>query len=172
MSHKVYYEHTVATTWKISFEEVENRDPLASEILRLMAFLDGAKIQKELFEAGGKTLTDEWKLSKATTWSIEDAFGCLQSYSLVRPLEGNDVSMHLLVQQVMLEHIRLSGQNFSDAALKLVRSQFPWGGDLENFGRCLKYLSQAKVCVQRIQRLEYILTNCSLVGGIPRRIFR
>ena len=148
MSHKVYYEHTVATTWKISFEEVDDRDPLASEILRLMAFLDGSKIQKELFEEGGKALTDEWKLSKATIWSIEDSFGCLQSYSLVRPLEGNDVSMHLLVQEVVREHVRLSGHDFSNGALKLVCSQFPWGGDLENLGRCLKYVSQAKVCSQ------------------------
>src|SRR5579864_1289694 len=56
--------------------------------------------------------------------------------------------MHLLVQQVMLDHITLSGQNFSNAALKLVRSQFPWGGYLENLGLCLKYVSQAKVCLQ------------------------
>jgi len=60
MSHKVYYEHTVATTWKISFEEVDSRDILASELLRLIAFLNGAKIQKELFEVGGKSLTEEW----------------------------------------------------------------------------------------------------------------
>ena len=52
-SHKKrFYQETVATTWKISFEEVDRRDPLAGEILRLMTFLDGAKIQKELFEEG------------------------------------------------------------------------------------------------------------------------
>ena len=167
MSHKVYYEHAVATTWKISFKEVEDRDPLASEILRIMAFLDGAKIQKELFEEGGKTLTDEWKLSKATIWSIEDALGCLQSYSLVRPLEGNDVSMHILVQEVMREHVRLSGYNFSNVALKLVWSQFPWGGDLKNLDRCLKYVSQAKVCVQNDSESgRYSDELVSLVGSL------
>ena len=172
MSHKVYYEYTVATTWKISFDEVDNRNALASEILRLMAYLDGARIQKELLEVGGKTLTEEWKLSKATTWSIEDAFGCLLSYSLIHPLEGNDVSMHLLVQQVMLEHITLSGQNFSNAALRLVCSQFPWGGDLENLGLCLKYVSQARSMRSDEFRDWNIFRRISSVGGIPRRIFQ
>src|ERR1700721_3067901 len=99
MSHKVYYEQTVASTWKISFDEVESRDPLASEILCLMAFLDGARIQREIFEAGGPCLTDEWRLSKADIWTMEKSFGCLQSYSLIRRLDDNDLSMHILVQQ-------------------------------------------------------------------------
>jgi hypothetical protein len=41
---QLYYKNTVAKTWKISFNEVDNRDALAREILRLMAFLDGTKI--------------------------------------------------------------------------------------------------------------------------------
>ena len=146
--HEVYYKHTVATTWKISFEEVDARDPLASEILRLMAFLDGTKIPRELFVAGGKSLTTDWRLSNATIFSIEDSLGCLQSFSLVRRLTENDISIHVLVQQVMQEHIGAYGHTFSCAALKLVQSQFPWGGDLQKFSVCLKYMSQAKICIE------------------------
>ena len=113
-----------------------------------MAFLDGRKIQKELFEEGPKTLADEWKLSKAMAWDIEMAFGCLLSYSLVRPLGGNDVSMHLLVQEVIQEHVQFLGHDFANVALKLVRSLFPWGGGLENINQCLKYISQVKVCTR------------------------
>src|SRR5437773_4861976 len=74
------------------------------------------------------------------------AFGCLLSYSLVRPLGWNDVSMHLLVQEVIQEHVQFLGHDFANMALKLVRSLFLWGGDLENIDQCLKYISQVKVC--------------------------
>jgi tetratricopeptide (TPR) repeat protein len=154
VSHEVYYKQTVATTWKISFDEIDSRDPLAGEILRLMAFLDGSNIQKELFEAGGKSLDDDWKLTNATIPNIEDSFGCLLSFSLVRPLTENDVSVHVLVQQVIQEHVRPNGLIFSTAALKLVCSQFPWGGDLQNFSNCLKYLSQAKMCIEKDSEFE------------------
>src|SRR5579859_7906240 len=152
-SHEVYYKHTVATTWKISFDEIDTRDPLASEALRLMAFLDGTRIQMELFEAGGKSLTTGWRLSNATMSSIEDSLGCLQSFSLVRRLTGDDISIHVLVQQVMKEHIGASRHIFYTAVLNLVESQFPWGGDLQNFSVCLKYMSQAKICIENFPEL-------------------
>src|SRR5579859_1716014 len=153
LSHEVYYKHTVATTWKISFDEVETRDPLASEILRLMAFLDGTRIQMELFEAGGKSLTAGWRLSNATMFSIEESLGCLQSFSLVRRLTGDDISINVLVQEVMKEHIGASRNIFYTAVLSLVGSQFSWGGDLQNFSVCLKYMSQAKICIEKYPEL-------------------
>src|SRR5579859_4432330 len=154
LSHEVYYKNTVATTWKISFDEVDTRDPLASEILRLMAFLDGTRIQMELFETGGKSLTAGWRVSNATMSSIEDSLGCLQSFSLVRRLTGDDISIHVLVQQVMKEHIGVSRHFFNTTVLSLVGSQFSWGGDLQNFSVCLKYMSQAKICIEKYPELE------------------
>ena len=124
MSHKIYYQATVATTWELSFKEIDKQDPLASEILRLMTFFDVTKIQKVLFETAAKLLTNEWRLSKATLWEIERSFRKLLSYSLVRPHADYDVTVHLLVQQVMLKHIGLKSLAFLGAALKLVRYQF------------------------------------------------
>ena len=49
-AHKeLYYHETVATTWNVSFKAIEKTDPLANIILRISAFLDGKKIQKDLF---------------------------------------------------------------------------------------------------------------------------
>ena len=148
ISHKVYYEKTVATTWKISFTRVDQQDPLASEILRLMIFLDGSKIQKDLFTAASEVLNENWRLSKATLLTIEYALRSLQTYSLIRPLSGNNIAIHLLVQQVMLADIGEDALIYFEAALKLVHSQFPWGGDLENLNRCLSYLAQGQSCVK------------------------
>ncbi|TMC18227.1 MAG: hypothetical protein E6J34_17640, partial [Chloroflexi bacterium] len=48
----VYYKHTIASTWEMSFQAIDEIDPLASKLLRLIAFLDGKFIQKELFTKG------------------------------------------------------------------------------------------------------------------------
>src|SRR5579859_4320469 len=66
----------------------------------------------------------------------------------------DDISIHVLVQQVMKEHIGVSRHIFYTAVLSLVGSQFPWGGDLQNFGVCLKYMSQAKICIEKYPELE------------------
>ena len=162
MSHKIYYQATVATTWELSFKEIDKQDPLASEILRLITFFDGAKIQKVLFEKAAEILTNEWRLSKATPWQIGRSFKNLLSYSLVRPRAGDDVTIHLLVQQVMLEHIGLKSSTFFEAALKLIKSQFPSGGDLENLWMCLEYLSHAQSCANYASVLGN--NSCDMAG--------
>ena len=148
LSHKIYYHETVATTWKISFAAVEQQDPLASEILRLIAFLDGAKIQMELLQARCEVLDNEWRLSEATDLSIEDALGCLLSYSLVRRLLDDDIAVHLLVQEIVRESSIESASLYFEGALKLVEYQFPWGGDLANLDSCMKYLAQGRSCAK------------------------
>ena len=147
--HKIrFYKETVATTWKISFDEVDVRDPLAGEIMRLMTFLDGVKIQKELFEKGGRSLPNNWRLATASVLNVENALGCLQSFSLIRRLPDNDIAIHLLVQQVILGYIETEVSIYFGAALMLIKNRFRWGGDLENLSTCLKYLSQARSCVK------------------------
>jgi len=146
ISQQVYYHNTVATTWKISFDQVDKQDPLASEILRVIIFPDGSKIQKDLFTAGREVLTDNWRLSKATLLDIERSLRCLQAYSLIRPLTENNIAIHPLVQQVMLGDIGKDVSLYFDVTLKLVRYQFPWGFDLDNMNTCLNYLAQAESC--------------------------
>ena len=145
-----FYVDTVSTTWKISIEEVDKRDPLAGEILRLMVFLDGGNIQKELFE-GGRYLPEN---CIASPLHIERALGSLQSYSLIRRLAENDVAIHQLVQQVMLNYMGAEASRYFQAVLKLVRNKFPWGGDLENLNRCLKYQLQVRSCMNYRVMLE------------------
>ena len=63
--HKeLYYHETVATTWNVSFEAINKKDPLANIILRISAFLDGKLIQKDLFydaDLGNKLIAQTGK---------------------------------------------------------------------------------------------------------------
>ena len=60
----------IRTLWrrhgKSLFACVAKYDSLASEILRLMIFLDRSRIKRTLFTSGKGVLTDDWKLSEAT----------------------------------------------------------------------------------------------------------
>ena len=135
-----YYHETVHTTWNISFEAVQQRDPLAGTILRIAAFLDGKRIQKDLFYgANVKVDGHEDALSEL---AVTKAFGTLMSYSLIQSVPGEQsVEMHLLVQTVIREDPRTEKvQCFMDSA-ELVRKRFPWGGDANNLKSCLMYFS-------------------------------
>ena len=132
----------------MSFACIEKEDPLASEILQLTIFLDGSKIQKDLFLAAIEVLTEDWQLYKATLWTVELALGCLQSYSLIRPVTGNNVSVHILVQKVMLGGIGKDALKYYEAAINLVHHCFPWGGELENMDTCRKYLPHGLSCIK------------------------
>lgn len=49
---RAYYENTVATTWKLSFEQIEERNHDASNLLRLLAYLNPDGILTDFLEAG------------------------------------------------------------------------------------------------------------------------
>jgi hypothetical protein len=46
------YEDSVFTTWEVSFDEIQKRDPKAAEILTLCAFISNDEIQPEMLERG------------------------------------------------------------------------------------------------------------------------
>src|SRR5205814_663668 len=128
-----------------------------------MAFLDGAKIQYNLLQAGCNVLHNESRLSETTDLGIEDTLKCLLSYSLVRRLLGDEITVHLLVQEMVRESIADNGFLYFESALKLVESQFPWGGDLANLNTCLDYVSQARSCAKYGMFETKIYEMCSLL---------
>jgi hypothetical protein len=101
---------------------------LASEILRLIIFLNGSKTQKDLFAAANEVLNEDWRLINATLLTIE---GTQVSSNVLSYLSSyRNIAIHILVRQVML--VDIGTDAYFKAALELVHSWFPWGGDLEN----------------------------------------
>jgi tetratricopeptide (TPR) repeat protein len=152
MHRSEYYRETVSTTWSVSFKVIDQKDSLASAILRIAAFLDGKQLQKDLFYGakfnmdGNEESLSEWKVSKA--------FGTLMSYSLVRPVEGREsLEMHLLVQSVIRDDARTDRVRCFMESAKLVQRRFPWG-DGNNMKVCHNYLSQAQNCMTIARELQ------------------
>ena len=148
-----YYRETVSTTWNVSFKSIHERDRLASVILKIAAFLDGKQIQKDLFY--GATLSVDESEESVSEWEINEAFGTLMSYSLVRPIQGEEsVEMHLLVQNVIRDDEKTDKAQYFIHSAELVQKRFPWGGDANNLKSCRKYLSQTQNCVAIAEELH------------------
>jgi len=84
---------SVYVTFQMALEKVEQRSPLAGEVLRMCAFLHPDGIPTKLLNS----LSDN-------PLSLDDAMRTLNDYSLVkRVVERNILTVHRIVQQVVKE---------------------------------------------------------------------
>ena len=103
------YDHTVATTWSISFERLPDA---AKEALQALAFLDPDSVPIEFFGAcshlgpglAALDLTDP-------TVIPEEIVTPLSRYSLVHVIETQALSVHRLVQEVVLHDLGNAPEN-------------------------------------------------------------
>ncbi|EXJ79626.1 hypothetical protein A1O3_07905 [Capronia epimyces CBS 606.96] len=110
------YQHTVYTTWEVSFDEIKKENPDSADFLLLWGFLSNEKIQVEMLQRGMGLEEDE---------EVRDRIAPLLSFSLVSKTgtRGEDAfTVHPLVHE--WARIRLPDQKhrFSAEALSLVAS--------------------------------------------------
>ena len=121
MSSDDRWSKAVATTWNITFSEIESSVPEAAELLSFMAFLSPQSIPKFLLQA---VIPDEWSLTAT-------ALGTLQSYALVNAgTEVGTFNMHLLVQLAVRRRLESAGSitKWIGKVLETLSEQFPTGG--------------------------------------------
>src|SRR2546421_2449732 len=94
---------SVATTWSLSFEKVEQRNALAADLLRVCAFLAPDAIAEEIIVEGAGNLGPSLALIAEDDLALDEAIAPLLAYSLIRRnMKKKTLSMHHLVQ-VMLK---------------------------------------------------------------------
>ncbi len=117
----------VATTWALSFERVEQADPLAAELLRLCAFLDPDAIPEELLLVA----THEFHAPEVATspdeLRINAAIEVLLRFSLIqRNAETETLTVHRLVQAVIQDTMDEETHRYwEERAIKAVHQAFP-----------------------------------------------
>ena len=88
----------VATTWALSFENIEKANPAAAELLRFCAFLHPDGIPEEVFRQGASVLGSLG--SEALAWN--DVLSEILKYSLLRrDSKARTLEIHRLVQTVL-----------------------------------------------------------------------
>src|SRR6266567_555593 len=152
------YPDSVATTWALSFEHVEQTNPAAAHLLQLCALLAPDAIPEELLTGGAPHWPPALQEAVADRFRFNQLLSTLLAFSLVKRLaEERQLSIHRLVQVVQRE--RLEAVEQRQWAERLVRAMdvaFPHEPqETASWPQCSRYLEQVQACDTLIQ--EYHL---------------
>jgi hypothetical protein len=137
--------YAVITTWQLSFEQISQERPAATDLLALMSMFDRQGIPEDLVRDHEQDVLD-----------FHDALAPLLSYSLVR-LEMNEklFDMHGLVQlsvRAWLDrHQQLHGWQAKSRGI--MARVFP-GGNYENWTQCRSLLAHARSVLTSIDDID------------------
>jgi hypothetical protein len=106
----VDHQHTIATVWSLSLDQLRERQPAAVQLLRLCAYLAPEPIPLDVFTSQPSRLPAPLDRAAGDPLALADAVGALVDYSLVDRTESG-LLLHRLVQAV----VRQSGFDQPDS---------------------------------------------------------
>jgi tetratricopeptide (TPR) repeat protein len=120
------YPDTVATTWNLALERVQQSAPAGTDLLRLCAFLAPDDIPTSLLIAGANHLPSDLAAVVADPWPFDQAIAALRRYSLVE-FDGVSLSVHRLVQAVTRGRLTAEARlTWAGIAVRLLAEVFPF----------------------------------------------
>ncbi len=149
------YTETVATTWSLSFQQVEQQNPAAADVLRLCAFLAPDTIPEELLTRGAAELGAIPGASVIDPFKLNEALEVLRRYSLVRR-NGNThmLSIHRLVQAVLRESMDQQSQRaWAERTVRVVNTAFA-GANYSSSKNHQDYLPHVQECATLITQYQ------------------
>ena len=163
------YSKSVATTWKLNFQQVEKVSPVSVDILRVSAFLSPEAIPYELLQQGANELGDA--IAKALADQDENSLALnqlltpLARYSLIRRgPESKTYSIYRLVQEVVKANLdEESRYLWAERMVRAVAQVFPDPEDYGNWEGCDRLLPHAQVAVQAVLDLEFEAVGLLLI---------
>ncbi len=152
----------VATTWSLSFERVEQVNPLASDLLRFCALLYPEDIPEELITRNAAQLGPVLQAIHTEPLALDDAIAALLNYSLLRRTsEKGTLSIHRLVQAVLKDGMdSVTQRQWAERAVRAVNRSFP-PSEVETWPACQLYLPHALVCAAHIAQWELATTEAA-----------
>lgn len=150
------YPHTVASTWSLSFRQVEQANPAAAELLRLCAFLDPDAILEETLSEGSAELGPILAPVAADPFLLNEAIQVLRRFSLVkRDSEARLLNIHRLVQVVVRDNMDEGKQRqWAQRTIQAVAVVFP-EVSFNTWQRCERGLPQALACAALIEQFGF-----------------
>jgi transcriptional regulator with XRE-family HTH domain/tetratricopeptide (TPR) repeat protein len=158
------YPHSVATTWSLSFQLVEQANPAAAEFLHLCAFLAPDRIPEELIQDGAAHWPPLLQQAATDLFLFDQILEDLLRFSLVKRLaEDHMLSIHRLVQAVQMERMgRDEQRQWAERIIGAVNEVFPRDSDdVATWPLCLRYLEQAQVCDTLIQQHMFVFPEAA-----------
>ncbi len=151
----------VATTWSLSFQKIEQANPVAADLLRLCAFFDPDVIPEEIIQEAtelGPILSRE--VANAFSWN--QAIEELRKFSLVRRNPDTKMlNMHRLVQVILKDGMPEKEQyQWAERTVRATNEAFPLV-KMATWSQCERYLSQAQVCEALIKQYDFTFSEAT-----------
>jgi tetratricopeptide (TPR) repeat protein len=171
------YPATVATTWSLAFQRIEQANPAAAALLQFCAFLAPDAIPEEMISKGSNELGDILGPAAADSFKLNAAIEMLRRYSLVRRnAETKMLTIHRLVQVVLQENMSLEMQRlWAERAINVVSSYSSnVSSSQEGYLFFEKCIPHAYACTELIDRYGLMKPEASellMTCGDYSRIF-
>ncbi len=138
------YSATVATTWKISFEQAEEDFRGSGDLLKLFAFLAPEDIPISLLTEGVELLPEPLSNIVKQELDFEEALAAVDRYSLMERRDET-VSVHRLVLEVTRDGLNNDQKKtWAEAAVELVNQAFPQESqDVRTWDTCSRLMPHA-----------------------------
>jgi NB-ARC domain len=146
--NRLYYQTTVATTWRISISQIEKHNEDAVQLIRLLAFLNPDGILTDFLEVGSQFCDEPLQCIISDRNRLYEALGDLERFSLVGHRPFDDQAHKIVIHRLVQEVIRggLSGEDealYIDrvSALCLGCLEVPFGpsSDVESSNRISRF---------------------------------
>jgi tetratricopeptide (TPR) repeat protein len=146
---------SVAITWSISFQKVENESMAAADLLYLLAFLDPEAIPEEIIIKGTAELGPVLEQEANDPLKVDILIELLLRYSLIRRNSpSRSLSIHRLVQAVLKDGMDKEAQClWAERAIRAVNRTFP-DVELNTWEECQRCLPQVLICASYIEEYE------------------
>jgi tetratricopeptide (TPR) repeat protein len=148
------YPHTVATTWEIAFQRVQQASPAGADLLNLCAYLGPDDIPQDLLRGGGQHLPQPLAEAIGDPLDFDQAVVALRQYSLLERT-GQALSVHRMVQAVARDRLpEEARRTWAEAALRLVNGAFPFDSDdVGTWPECARLLPHALAAARQAEAL-------------------
>ncbi len=157
------YSESVATTWSLSFQQIDKENPAAAELLHFCSFLDADTIPEEIITLGASELGPTLQSVVLDSFKLGEMIEKLLQYSLIRRNPTTKtIIIHCLVQIVLKENMDKIAQTiWAERTIRAVNKSFPEKVDVTTWHQCKRVLSQAQVCFSLIEQYELMLPEAA-----------
>lgn len=151
------YPHTVASTWTLSFSQIEQTNPVAADLLRVCAFLHPDAIPENILTAEATALGPFLQQVATEPLLLNEVIQLLRRYSLIkRDAEAKLLHQHRLVQVVLKESLDSPGQRlWAERVVLAVNAAFPQV-EHSTWTQCELLMPHALLAVQYIEEHQII----------------
>ncbi|MCI0487664.1 MAG: tetratricopeptide repeat protein [Blastocatellia bacterium] len=160
------YPASVATTWSLNFERVEQTSTVAADLLRASTFFHADKIPFELITLGatelGAAISSALAGVDTDPLVFDELLEPLTAYSLIRrDLKSRTYSIHRMVQLVLKSRMDTDTQRlWAERAVRALNRAFP-KPEYEHWPLCERLLAHAKAAAELIAEWNFTFEEAS-----------